>query len=61
VVGFAAWCEQEARITALHDIEPVHVAAYMEALQARLKARQAAPGRRQSPRPACAEQFDWAR
>ncbi|MCK0509557.1 tyrosine-type recombinase/integrase [Aromatoleum buckelii] len=38
VVGFAAWCEQEAQITVLRDIEPVHVAAYVETLQTRLSA-----------------------
>ncbi|WP_200333753.1 tyrosine-type recombinase/integrase [Thiocystis violacea] len=36
-VDFAAWCDQ-ARLTALEDIEPVHVAAYIETLQTRLSA-----------------------
>ncbi|NEX23572.1 site-specific integrase [Thiorhodococcus mannitoliphagus] len=34
---FAAWCDQPG-LTALEDIEPVHVAAYIETLQARLSA-----------------------
>lgn len=34
---FAAWCE-EAEIQELQDIEPVHVAAYIETLQKRLAA-----------------------
>jgi site-specific recombinase XerD len=36
-VDFANWCDQ-AGLTALEDIEPVHVAAYIETLQARLSA-----------------------
>ena len=35
---FAAWCEDEAHITELRDIEPIHVAAYVETLQRRLTA-----------------------
>jgi site-specific recombinase XerD len=35
---FAHWCETEARITDLGDIEPVHVAAYVEGLGQRLAA-----------------------
>jgi site-specific recombinase XerD len=34
---FAAWCERN-KLTELRDIEPVHVAAYIEALQVRLAA-----------------------
>jgi site-specific recombinase XerD len=34
---FAAWCDQ-AGLTELRDIEPVHVAAYVETLQLRLSA-----------------------
>jgi site-specific recombinase XerC len=34
---FAAWCDQ-AGLTGLRDIEPVHVAAYVETLQRRLAA-----------------------
>lgn len=34
---FAVWCEQ-AELTELRDIEPVHVAAYVETLQKRLSA-----------------------
>jgi site-specific recombinase XerD len=34
---FAAWCEQQ-RLTELQDIEPVHIAAYIEGRQARLSA-----------------------
>ena len=36
-LDFAAWCDQ-AGLTALEDIEPVHVAAYIETLQSRLSA-----------------------
>lgn len=36
-VDFAAWCDQ-AGLTELRDIEPVHVAAYVETLQLRLSA-----------------------
>ena len=35
---FAAWCRDEARIVELRDIEPVHVAAYVETLQRDLAA-----------------------
>jgi site-specific recombinase XerD len=34
---FAAWCEQNG-LHELRDIEPVHVAAYVETLQVRLAA-----------------------
>lgn len=34
---FATWCSGPAGITELRDIEPVHVAAYIETLRARLK------------------------
>lgn len=34
---FSAWCDT-AGLTDLHDIEPVHVAAYIEGLQLRLSA-----------------------
>ena len=34
---FAAWCEA-AGLTELRDIEPLHVAAYVETLQLRLAA-----------------------
>jgi site-specific recombinase XerD len=37
VSEFAAWCERN-QLTELRDIEPVHVAAYIEALQVRLAA-----------------------
>ena len=37
VGGFAAWCGQTG-LQELADIEPVHVAAYIEQLQARLAA-----------------------
>jgi len=37
IEGFAAWCELN-RLTDLQDIEPVHVAAYIETLQLRLAA-----------------------
>jgi site-specific recombinase XerD len=36
-VGFAVWCEQND-LRELADIEPVHVAAYIETLQRRLAA-----------------------
>ena len=36
-VDFAAWCDL-AGLTELRDIEPVHVAAYVETLQLRLSA-----------------------
>jgi site-specific recombinase XerD len=35
---FATWCEQEAQLHELGDIEPVHVAAYIESLQKQLSA-----------------------
>ena len=37
IEGFAAWCEFNG-LTDLQDIEPVHVAAYIETLQLRLAA-----------------------
>lgn len=37
VAEFAAWCERNG-LTELRDIEPVHVAAYIETLQTRLAA-----------------------
>ena len=37
IEGFAAWCEFSG-LTDLQDIEPVHVAAYIETLQLRLAA-----------------------
>jgi len=50
---FAAWCERN-QLTELRDIEPVHVAAYIEGLQGRLAApsvKQRLPGIRML--------FDW--
>ena len=36
-IDFAAWCERQ-ELRELHDIEPVHVAGYIEGLQSRLAA-----------------------
>ena len=41
-VEFAGWCEQ-SDIRELQDIEPFHVAAYIETLQGRLAARVRTP------------------